>query len=184
MTQSGGLTNDPSAGYSHSEEHEQGYPLQDLENGESSGSSEYVNISPLPERADSALSEDGLEEEHQDDEHNAPLLPTTTSVYSERKWESGKKAKSGCLQSIGEWCKGPEPPHKYKIEPFCRGFQTFPVRLLDRFLRTRTAKIWALVAFHLVWALLFFSILHASVTSSAIPGYEAPTRLPCIARLW
>ncbi|KAJ9218163.1 hypothetical protein DTO166G4_29 [Paecilomyces variotii] len=184
MVLSEGPTNSLSADYTGLAERERGYPLQDLEIGGGSGSSgEYVNV-PRRESADSAPSQDGIEEDHRDDEHDAPLLPTTAPVRSETHWGSNSKGKRGCLGSIVGWFKGPDPPHKFKIEPFFPNFQIVPIRLVDSCLPSRALKIWGVLAFHVMWVLLFFSILHASVTSSAIPGYGVPARLSCTTRLW
>lgn len=185
MAPSEGPRNTPFTDYTDLSERERGYPLQDLENGEGSGSSEYVNI---PGRrsgtADSTPSEDGVEEDHQDDENDAPLLPTTGPVYHESHWGSDKERKRGCWESIVRWFKGPDPPHKFKIEPVFSSFQTFPIRMVNKCLPSHALKIWGVLAFHVVWAILFFSILHASATSSAIPGYGVPARLSCTTRLW
>lgn len=184
MVLSEGPTNSLSADYTGLGEREGGYPLQDLEIGGGSGSSgEYVNI-PRRGSADSAPSQDGIEEDHRDDEHDAPLLPTTAPVRSEKHRGSNSKGKRGCLGSIVGWFKGPDPPHKFKIEPFFPNFQIIPIRLVDSCLPSRALKIRGVLAFHVMWVLLFFSILHASVTSSAIPGYGVPARLSCTTRLW
>lgn len=178
----------------------QSYPLQDLENsgsGSGSGSSEYVNVHRSGS-SDSvsahAPSSPAKVEEDDDNEHagyDEPLLPTseprattTTTTTTTTTPLAARGERAGWMHALQSWIRGPQSPRKYKINPVLPSLQTASIRLVDRYLPSRRAKIYALLIAHGIWALLFFSILHSSVAGPEVPGYGNPVRLSCVSRLW
>lgn len=113
------------------------------------------------------------------DNHNEPLLPTSTPASSH------KHRKCNCSRSgIVSWIKGPSHPHRYHIHPWLHDWQTAPERLLDRYFPSRWAKTWLLLGAVAAWAFIFISILHSAVKGVDIAGYGNPTKLSCASTLW
>ncbi|KKA19137.1 hypothetical protein T310_6901 [Rasamsonia emersonii CBS 393.64] len=150
-------------------------PLKDLESGVSGREDGFVDLSRRSSESLHSAPSDSLELLDYGSPDAGLLGQTGPSTSSRRK---------GCWGSCAAWLSGPQPPRQYRIEPFFPRFQTAPLRLVDRFLPTRSSRVWALVAFHALWALIFLSILHRSVTGPDIPGYGSPVRLSCGAQLW
>ncbi|KAL1971019.1 hypothetical protein VTN77DRAFT_2853 [Rasamsonia byssochlamydoides] len=162
-------------------------PLKDLESGVS-GTDGFVDLSRhSSESLDSAQSDSVELPDYANPDEG--LLGHGDTSRATPSWASkGRRRRRGCLWSciarLQSWIRGPQSPRKYRIEPFFPRFQTAPIRLVDRFLPTRSSRVWALVAFHALWALIFLTILHRSVTGLDIPGYGKPVRLSCGSRLW
>ncbi|KAJ5665490.1 uncharacterized protein N7477_007938 [Penicillium maclennaniae] len=82
------------------------------------------------------------------------------------------------------WCRGPVPPHVYRINPWFPKWQAAPARLVDRWAPKRFMKIAALLLGVVFWVAVFFSSLKASVAEQEVPGYGQPVKLSCHHRLW
>lgn len=118
-----------------------------------------------------------------DEYGSEPLLPT--SVRPSRPEYSSDNRKFSCtVDGVIAWAKGPEPPHKYRITPWLRRWQTAPIRLIDRKFRTKKAKILLLLSVVTTWFVIFLSILHSSVNGIDVPGYGKPVKLSCTDNLW
>jgi hypothetical protein len=109
-----------------------------------------------------------------------PLLPTS----SYRPAQEPTKRFTCTASGIWDWICGPEPPHKYRINPWLARWQTAPDRLIERYFPGKKSKVALLLAALLVWGVVFISILHASVTGQEIPGHGSPVKLSCWSRLW
>lgn len=83
-----------------------------------------------------------------------------------------------------KWCKGPDPPRPWKIEPFFEPIQTAPIRLLDTLCPKPIYKFWLLIAFYITWLLVFGLVLWKSAFAADVPGYGAPVNIGCGARFW
>ncbi|CEL03057.1 Putative LCCL domain protein (AFU_orthologue; AFUA_5G08630) [Aspergillus calidoustus] len=109
-----------------------------------------------------------------------PLLPTS----SYRPAQEPTRRFTCTASGIWDWICGPEPPHKYRINPWLARWQTAPDRLIERYFPGKKSKVALLLAALLVWGVVFISILHASVTGQEIPGHGSPVKLSCWSRLW
>lgn len=152
----------------------QEYLLESLDN-DSGSSNQFVTIPRAS--VDSAQLE----------EHSAePLLPTSTRpsppILPRREEEKGQFECT--VAGIVAWAKGPSPPHKYRITPLLRRWQTAPARVIDRYCPTKLAKGLLLLAAVITWFVIFLSILHHSVNGVDIPGYGKPVKLGCHDNLW
>ncbi|KAI9830027.1 MAG: hypothetical protein M1819_005857 [Sarea resinae] len=85
---------------------------------------------------------------------------------------------------IKTWVKGPQPPRIQRIEPWFPRIQTAPLKLLDIYFPKRTQRIWLLIAYYIVWAITFVSVLHRSASSTYIPGYGQPAQVDCTTSYW
>lgn len=82
------------------------------------------------------------------------------------------------------WCRGPVPPHIYRVNPWFPKWQAAPTRLVDRWAPRRWMKIALLLVGLVVWIAVFFSTLKASVAGQGASGYGRPVKLSCHHRLW
>lgn len=82
------------------------------------------------------------------------------------------------------WCRGPVPPHVYRINPWFPKWQAAPAGLVDRWAPKRSMKIAALLLGVVFWVAVFFSWLKASVAEQEVVGYGQPVKLSCHHRLW
>lgn len=82
------------------------------------------------------------------------------------------------------WCRGPVPPHVYRINPWFPKWQAAPARLVERWAPSRFVKIAALLLGVVFWICVFFSSLKASVAEQDVLGYGQPVKLSCHSRLW
>ncbi|KAK1147293.1 hypothetical protein N8T08_001370 [Aspergillus melleus] len=156
----------------------QEFPLQPLNpEDDDSGSSPFVSLSRGS--SDSVRHGEGTSE---------PLLPTSMPMPMPMPHLASREKMRGrfssVLSRIGAWMKGPSPPHKYRITPWCYRAQTAPSRLVERYFPTRAAKVWLLLGCVGLWGVIFLSFLHASIAGQEIPGYGKPVKLSCQARLW
>lgn len=156
----------------------QEFPLQPLDpEDDDSGSSPFVSLSRGS--SDSVRHGEGTSE---------PLLPTSMPMPMPMPHLASREKMRGrfssVLSRIGAWMKGPSPPHKYRITPWCYQAQTAPSRLVERYFPTRAAKVWLLLGCVGLWGVIFLSFLHASIAGQEIPGYGKPVKLSCQARLW
>lgn len=151
------------------------FPLKDLESGVSASEAGFVDLSRRSSESLDPARSDSVELL----DYARPDAGLLGRAHTEASTPSRRKRRD-CWGS----CAASQPPRQYRIEPFFPHFQTAPLRLVERFLPTRSSRVCALVAFHALWALVFLSILHASVTGPDIPGYGAPVRLSCGAKLW
>lgn len=118
------------------------------------------------------------------EEHSSePLLPTSERP-SRPEYDADERKFSCSVKGIVAWAQGPSPPHKYRVTPWLRRWQTAPVRLVDRYCPTKKAKIALLLAVVITWFVIFLSILHSSVNGIAVPGYGKPIKLSCRDNLW
>jgi hypothetical protein len=165
--------------------------LKDLESGDSGrdGIAAHDLNRRYSDSSESALS-DSVELLDYADSGGGLLGHRQGSSRGNQSWASSKarRPRRGCLWScisgLQSWIRGPKSPRQYRIEPFFTHFQTAPIRLVDQFLPTRASRVWTLLVFHGLWALIFLTILHRSVTGPEIPGYGSPVRLSCGSRLW
>lgn len=88
------------------------------------------------------------------------------------------------LAGLAAWCRGPVPPHVYRVNPWFPKWQAAPGRLVERWAPRRWMKIALLLAGLVFWAGVFFSSLKASVAEQMVPGYGRPVKLSCDSRLW
>jgi hypothetical protein len=163
------------------------YPMVDLENGRSSkadinddAKSHYFESESPPHQecnqGDGTMEDGG-------DESETLLLPDDVQNHTSRL-RKRPNVIHRLLNAIVEWAKGPNPPRPYKIEPYFPRFQKAPIRLLDKYLPSRSSRVWAFLVFTCLWIIAFASILFKSVAGTEIPGYGTPVRLSCISRLW
>lgn len=82
------------------------------------------------------------------------------------------------------WCRGPVPPHIYRVNPWFPKWQAAPARLVDRRAPRRWMKIALLLVGLVVWIAVFFSTLKASVAGQGASGYGRPVKLSCLHSLW
>ncbi len=87
-------------------------------------------------------------------------------------------------RAVGNWIKGPQPPQIQKIRPFFPRLQSWPIRILNRYLPKRRQKITLLLAFYFCWLLTFVAILHHSAFANDLVGYGSPTQISCTASYW
>ncbi|PYH84741.1 hypothetical protein BO82DRAFT_328706 [Aspergillus uvarum CBS 121591] len=112
-----------------------------------------------------------------------PLLPTSSPFPDHNRHHEPEKF-SCSISGIRTWIKGPVPPVEYKITPWLVRWQTAPSRYIERLLPSTRARVSLLVACIALWGVVFLTILHFSITGQEIPGYGAPVKLSCHARLW
>ncbi|KAH8701835.1 LCCL domain protein [Talaromyces proteolyticus] len=149
------------------------FVLKDLESG-GSGNDGFVNVGSHETTDDSF--------DLPEDEAEYGLLGGQRSRHTDRDVQFPRRpSQLGCC---GAFLRGPDPPRKHRIEPFFKSFQTAPIHLIDRLLPNRTSRLIALVAFYALWATLFLTTLDRLVVRPEAPGYGAPNRLSCGARLW
>lgn len=82
------------------------------------------------------------------------------------------------------WLRGPQPPHVYHINPWFPRLQAAPARLIDQKFPRKSSKIALLAGGLIVWIIVFFLSLKASVAGQEVPGYGQPVKLSCHHRLW
>lgn len=85
---------------------------------------------------------------------------------------------------LAAWCRGPLPPHVYRINPWLPKWQAAPVHLVERWAPRKWMKISLLLAGLVFWIAVFFSSLKASVSEQDVLGYGHPVKLSCHHRLW
>jgi hypothetical protein len=85
---------------------------------------------------------------------------------------------------LAAWCRGPVPPHIYRINPWFPKWQAAPVRMVERWAPRKWMKIALLLAGLVFWIAVFFSSLKASVFEQEVLGYGHPVKLSCHHRLW
>lgn len=117
-----------------------------------------------------------------DDEAEHGLLTGRSSRNADLGAEfSPSSRRSGRCASF---LRGPNPPRKYRIEPFWKSWQTAPIRIIDRWLPTQKSQLIALTVLLALWATIFLTILDWSIVRPEVQGYGAPNRLSCGDRLW
>lgn len=85
---------------------------------------------------------------------------------------------------LAAWCRGPVPPHVYRINPWFPKWQAAPARLVERWAPRKWMKIALLLVGLVFWIAVFFSSLKASVSEQEVLGYGHPVKLSCHHRLW
>lgn len=126
---------------------------------------------------------------------NVPLLPAEPPDdyrdSSDSDLEEFGRQQTRCdpsfsctLAGFAAWCRGPVPPHVYRINPWFPKWQAAPARLVDRWVPRRAMKIALLLVGLLFWVAVFFSSLKASVAEQEVLGYGQPVKLSCHHRLW
>ncbi|KAI9667181.1 MAG: hypothetical protein M1831_001358 [Alyxoria varia] len=88
------------------------------------------------------------------------------------------------FHAVIKWVRGPDPPRIWKITPFLPKLQALPIRLLDRYVKTRMQRVWLLLALYFCFLLCFVTILHESAFTSEIPGYGSPSVIGCTDSFW
>jgi len=83
-----------------------------------------------------------------------------------------------------KWCKGPDPPRPWSIDPIFESVQTTPIRLIDSLCPKPIYKFWLLIAFYATWILVFSLMLRKSAFAADVPGFGAPVNIGCGARFW
>ncbi|CAG7958001.1 unnamed protein product [Penicillium olsonii] len=112
---------------------------------------------------------------------DVPLLP----VEGMAKPELTRDPSFSCTPSgFCNWLRGPQPPHVYHINPWFPRLQAAPARLIDQKFPRRSSKIALLAGGLIVWIIVFFVSLKASVAGQEVPGYGQPVKLSCHHRLW
>src|SRR6266498_3188641 len=90
------------------------------------------------------------------DESEELLLPAPPSRPT--SWYRTASVQS-TLDSTIRWVQGPHPPRPYTIERSFPQFQTTPIRLLDKYLRKQSHRMWSFGVLYLIWFIMFFFIL-------------------------
>ena len=127
---------------------------------------------------------------------NGPLLPADVLAHHDSELDSNfdfeehfRNARRDppffCSKAgFVAWCKGPDPPHVYRVNPWFPKWQAAPARLVERWLPRRPMKMAALLGGLLFWIIVFFSLLKTSVADQEVLGYGQPVKLSCHQRLW
>lgn len=87
-------------------------------------------------------------------------------------------------KSAAAWARGPPSPREYTIKPLYPGVQEFPLRLVDRYLPRRRARLGALALLLAVWAVAFALVKRREVLSGDIEGWGDPQTIGCGATYW
>lgn len=112
-----------------------------------------------------------------------PLSPVQTAPPPPR-WTHVRLPIWRVSKAIVGWLQGPHPPRVQRIKPILPRVQSWPTRLVDRYLPKRKHQLMLLLAFYFCWLLAFISILHHSAFSGEIHEYGRPRRLSCLASYW
>ncbi|KZF20146.1 hypothetical protein L228DRAFT_249822 [Xylona heveae TC161] len=109
--------------------------------------------------------------------HDEFLLPS-------RRWRWIPVPVERVARAVGDWVRGPHPPHIQKINPFLPRLQEAPVNIINRCFPKRSQKTWLLVVFYLCWIITFIAILHKSAFAGDVRGYGTPSSISCTASFW
>lgn len=127
---------------------------------------------------------------------NGPLLPADfpdydhDSDYSDfdelpHHEELRRDPRFSCtFAGLAAWCRGPVPPHIYRINPWFPKWQAAPACLVERCAPRKWMKIALLLAGLVFWIAVFFASLKASISEQEVLGYGHPVKLSCHSRLW
>ncbi|KAJ5195609.1 uncharacterized protein N7498_009047 [Penicillium cinerascens] len=127
---------------------------------------------------------------------NAPLLPSDSLAHHDSELDSNFDIEEHCRNTRRDppfscsragfvaWCKGPDPPHVYRVNSWFPKWQAAPARLVERGLPKGPMKMAALLGGLLFWVVVFFSLLKMSVADQEVLGYGQPVKLSCHQRLW
>ncbi|KAE8152017.1 LCCL domain protein [Aspergillus avenaceus] len=149
------------------------YPMHHLTEGGPSGNNPFVIVT--------RPSTDSIRADDHEQDTSEPLLPSSNpQVRPVHKSERF----SWSLSGICAWIKGPSPPRKYQINPWLHRWQTAPVRLVERYFPSTSAKLWLLLLSLGIWGAVFLESIHYSISAQEIPGYGKPIELPCYGGLW
>lgn len=117
-----------------------------------------------------------------------PLTPNQSSrpppSLSTSRWSSIVFPVQRVSQVIVDWIRGPRPAQLQKIRPWFPRVQTWPIRMLHRYLPKRRHRLALLLAFYFCWLLAFVSILHRSAFAGETEDAGRPVRLSCVASYW
>jgi len=100
-------------------------------------------------------------------------IPSATPVPHLRRY----------ADAVVSWFRGPDPPVDVAFRPLFPRIQTWPTRAFQCHLKRRRAQLAALVAFLLLWLVLFIVVVHYSRFADLVEGV-VPMHLGCGASLW
>ena len=130
-----------------------------------------------------ALSFLGIDDDAVDDEETGSEGLTTYQQKHSFLRHLHPSVRKGWVATI-KWLRGPQPPRIWHIEPFFPEFQTYHLKLLERYAPKKKHKFWLLVGFYLLWLFFFSIMLWRSAFAGDIRGYGKPAVLNCATKLW
>ncbi|KAI9754480.1 MAG: hypothetical protein M1815_005625 [Lichina confinis] len=86
--------------------------------------------------------------------------------------------------TVATWLKGPDPPHIQTIHSIFPQAQSWPIRLLNRYLPKRRQRFVLLLAFYFCWLLTFSTVLHHSISAGELGEFGKPSAISCLASYW
>ena len=87
-------------------------------------------------------------------------------------------------RTVATWLKGPDPPHIQTIHSIFPQAQSWPIRLLNRYLPKRRQRFVLLLAFYFCWLLTFSTVLHHSISAGELGEFGKPSAISCLASYW
>lgn len=86
--------------------------------------------------------------------------------------------------AVIDWTAGPEPPRRQHISPIFPGVQEWPIKVLDRWVAKKRARLALLVFYYFIWILTFTLVYKHSISADVIESYGAPDSISCGATYW
>ena len=163
------------------EEATPGFPMIDLENGETGHKPAFETSSTNSSSASSPTEAAYLTHTHDFVRAQTPS-PSFHALAFLRRRTSPRLIL--LYENSASWVKGPRPSRVHKITPIFPQVQAAPLKLLDRWVPQYYQKSWLLIGYYILWLLLFVIILYRSASRDEVSQLGPPVKLSCISRLW